>query len=167
MKKYLIIKITFLSILFIGFPHCKKKNNTNQSSVNSNTSNSNVISYPDSIYYGANVLKFQDSTILVNSKSYGLAANLQTNATLKIVITNLSPLNPTTPVANPKSVWFYSNITGWIDVNGYTNDIQTFIAKPGNNDIKIQFDNYYLFGKCRIDFFENGNIVTKSIYLRW
>ena len=152
----------------MGFSFCKKKSDTSQNSnVNPNTSGSNAISYPDSSYYGANILNFQDSTILVNSKNYGLAANIQANATLKVVITNLSPLDSAASGPNPKSVWFYSGITGWVDPNGYANDIQTFVAKPGNNDIQIQFDNYYLYGKCRIDFYENSTSVTKTLYLKW
>ncbi|MBS1651527.1 MAG: hypothetical protein JSU07_05900 [Bacteroidetes bacterium] len=56
-----------------------------------------------------------------------------------------------------------SNIYGY----SYTNKTQMLVAQTGNNDIQLNFANYYSYGKCRIDFYENSTLITKTKYLKW
>jgi hypothetical protein len=122
------------------------------------------ITYPDSIYYSKSILSLPDSAILLATKSYSFAANLEKDASLTIKITDLSPVD--TNGYSPK--WYYAfNPTGWV-AQKWDNGTQTFIAsQTGKIDLQIMFGYTGDTGICKLDFYENGSTISKTKYLRW
>lgn len=122
------------------------------------------ITYPDSVLYGVNILSSAIPATLVNGKNYGLGAELETDASLKIVFTNLSA---TDTLSGHTPVWFYSDATGWV-VSDYSSGSQTFTAsQTGKIDVEMSFENYGISGSCRVDYCENSNSVTRSKTIVW
>ena len=121
------------------------------------------IKYPASMAYGENVLAI-DSVTGVEDYSFG--ATLGKKAKLKIVITNLST---TTNSSSPGQVWFYSDNQGWV-VSDYTSEnTQTFTAnKKDDNILRMKFLSANdSTGKCKIEYYENSDNVTKTKFLHW
>jgi hypothetical protein len=152
---------TFVTILFLSMLaviSCKKDSTT--------AALSKGITYPDSVYYGKNILYFPDSTVLLDGQTYGLGASLQQDATLSLIFTNLSG---TDSITGHQPVWFYGNNTGWI-ANTYntSNNTQKFTsAQKGKIDLQISFQSFGIHGRCKIDFYENSTGITHTKYLRW
>lgn len=94
-KPFLILFILLLSIL-----SCKKKSVEEEKQIG--------ISYPNSIFYGNNVLSFPDSTLLQYDEDYSMGAVLEKDANLKILMTNLSESDSVGHTA----VWFYGETIG-------------------------------------------------------
>ncbi len=151
-----------LIIMMIIALACKKESTSTD---NGNTTPSKKISYPDAIYHGKNILSLPDSSIIQHSTSYGFAADLEKDATLSIIITDLSAPDSLGGFF-PK--WVYgTNTTGWT-VLDWDDGKQKFIAtQTGKVDLEIQFDPGGKSGICRLDFFENATAITKSKYIRW
>lgn len=154
---YLILLITFFS--------CKKDENKCNCPT-ATVSQDYSISILDSIYYGKNILYFADSTLLTDSKTYGLGAVLGKDATFSIIITNLSSIDS---ITGHIPDWGRSDNTGWLvhNYNTYTNTQKFTAIQTGKIDLGIAFFNYATHGKCRIDFYENSTSVTKTKYLKW
>jgi hypothetical protein len=152
MKKIFLCLVLLGSVLI--FFQCKKS----KSEPEKQTS----ITYPVTGLNGQNLLKMQDGTQIDQSLEFSLAANLQSDATLKIVFNNLS--------INPTAFWYYdsASLKNWI-ITAYNSTLkqQTFISATGSSlDLNVAF--LPGPGKCRIDFFENGSqAVTKSVVLTW
>jgi len=152
------MKNIFLCLALLGsiliFSQCKKS----KSEPEKQTS----ISYPVTGLNGQNLLKMLDGTQIDQSLEFSLAANLQADASLKIVINNLS--------TNPLAFWYYDSASkkNW-DITAYNTTLkqQTFTSSTGGSlDLNVGFTPGP--GKCRIDFFENGSsAVTKSVVLTW
>ncbi len=119
------------------------------------------IDYPSTGSYGVNILSLQDSDTINGSADYSLAAELGKKAELKIILTNLS----SQVGGGPSSTWFYADGNGWT-VSDYSNDQQEFVSdKSGSIDLDMIFGGNK--GKCKIDFYENSNSITKSKVLYW
>lgn len=158
MKTHLML----LMVLFLGFTSCKKESidKTNPPALQ------NGITYPDSILYGKNILTFPDSTVLSEGLVYEMGVNLENGATLKLIITNY-PLIDT--LTGHQTEWFYANETGWMitDFDNINNTQQFSSAQTGNIDLEIIFASYNQYGRCKIDFYENGNVITKVKHFSW
>jgi hypothetical protein len=124
------------------------------------------ISYPDSIYYGKNILSFPDSTVLIEYTDYEMGAVLEKDASLSLVITNYPVIDTATGHVTD---WGYSNPTGLVVTDYDTlNNTQKFIStQTGKIDLMISFLAYGHTGKCKIDFYENGNAITKTKHFTW
>lgn len=155
MKKMTTILI-FVALAFIS---CKKEVEQTNPVVQ------NGITYPDSIYYGKNILSFPDSTVLVDMADYELGASLEKDASLYLIITNYS--DTLTTMIRP--VWYFSDESGW-SVTNY-NDLdstQKFTAsQTGKIDLKMFFMANSRVGRCKIDIYENGNAITRTKYFTW
>ena len=151
MKRISLLLGTLVLLVFTN--QCKKSDSNQEKQVS--------INYPSTGKWGDNVLCINDSTLIDSSKDYSFNANLQSDAVLKIVITNLS-------IAE-KSGWFYDSNSndGW-NISEYNNGSQQQIftsRKVGILDLDMTFIGP---GKCKIDFYENNSTtITKSIILLW
>lgn len=156
-----------LLLLVVLFSCKKEEKESNCPAPNSPTIN-NSINYPDSIYYGRNVLALSDSTTLDTLHSQSFGAILGNDATLKIRITRLSPrIQGQIP-----PLWFYvESPSVWLvqtDPSGGGDSIQTFTALlKGKIDLEMYFTRYGQNGKAKFDFFENSSSITKTRYLKW
>lgn len=103
-----------LCTLLIG-GSCKKKTTPSVSTVE------NGITYPDSIYNGKSILSLTDSTIMIDSKGYGFSANLEKDASLSIVVTDLITTVDIATGHFPD--WSYANATGWTIQNWTANNL--------------------------------------------
>lgn len=139
--------LALFTVIFILVISCKK---------------TKEITYPPTMEYGDNVLAIDTDTIS-NLVNYSFGAELGKNASLKVVLTNLSvQTNP----ALSKPVWFYSNEQGWIVSDYSSDDTQTFTSnKDGRIILDISFSD--TLGSCKIDYYENSKSVTKTKYLSW
>jgi hypothetical protein len=139
---------------------CSKESNDSGAS-----SSNKTITYPDSAFYGKNILTFPDTVFLVNMKNYGMAATLQSSSSLTIILTNLSTVDS---VTGDKPVWNIGDNIGW-SAGPYTaSGSQTFTAfNVGNIDLQIMFLSLGSHGSCRVDFYENSTAITRSRYLKW
>jgi hypothetical protein len=149
-------RIIFLSgmLLLMVFTNQCKKSDSNQEKQLS-------ISYPSTGNWGDNVLNINDSTLIDSSRDFSFSADLQEDAALKVIMTNLS--------MDEKAGWFFDNNSnsGW-NISVYDNDShqQTFTSrKTGVLDLDMTFIGP---GKCKIDIYENSSMtITKSITLIW
>ncbi|MCK4662799.1 MAG: hypothetical protein KAT68_08040 [Bacteroidales bacterium] len=154
-KAIFVLSIVFLLILEIS---CNKDiSETN-----------NEITYPDSVYFGKNILSLPDSATLISEKNYGFAANLGNDAELKVIINNLS-YDDSINFSNKYSIWWIntSKNVGWTYFDyDTTNNSQKFVATTtGNIDLEIMFDSQ---GQCSIDCYENSaDSITITKYLKW
>jgi len=124
------------------------------------------ISYPDSIYYGKNILSLPDSTFLDDTKNYDLGASLEKDANLIIVISNLS-----SDTLQNYPIWYYNNNIGLSaqEYNSSNNTQRFFSTQSGKIDLQIQFLTFGNpgTGKCKIAFYENSDTITRTKYLKW
>jgi hypothetical protein len=151
------MKKVFLCLVLLGsiltFPQCKKSK--------SDPPKQTTITYPAAGLYGTNLLNMQGDITIDPSLEFSLAANLQSDATLRIVFTNLD--------IAPNGLWWYdsASIKNW-DITNYdpATKQQTYTsAKAGSLDLVIGFTGS---GKCRLDFYENSSqSVTKSVLITW
>jgi hypothetical protein len=153
MKKLIFITVTLLIIFF--FNQCKKSETTP-------TPKQTAISYALTGKWGLNLLSLNDSTTLNSIDEYSFSATLQSDAALKIIITNLS--------TDTKSVWFYEEGSneGW-SITDYDNNSnqQIFTSlKSGTLDLQTVFSGSA--GSCRLDYYENNSTTpVKSRHLAW
>lgn len=126
----------------------------------------NDISYPNTMSYGTNILTLPDSTVLSGQSEYSLGAVLEKDASLSLVITNLSAIDTAT---GHLPVWFYDNVSGWTaeNYNGMNNTQKFISSQTGTIDLDLTFETYGKRGKCRIDFYENATTITRTKYLKW
>jgi len=156
-----------LFLLFMSFS-CKKEEKESDCPEPSAPATNNSISYPDSIYYGRNVLALADSSVLDTTKTYSFGGVLGNDATLKVKITRLSPriqgeIPPIWFYVESPSVWFVQS-----DPSGGGDSIQTFTALlKGKIDLEMYFSRYGQIGKARFDFYENSGSITRTKYLTW
>ena len=94
MKTKLILLFTLGALLILS---CKK-------------SNDKSIEYPESIFFGLNLLAMPDSAFLQDGAYYDMGAILGKDAELKVTFTNLSSRDSNS-FMNP--VWFFSQSIGW------------------------------------------------------
>jgi hypothetical protein len=165
--KYMKYSHLILSLaLVIALDSCKKKSQEDSTPSPAATVHDGI-SYPDSVYYGRNILSLTDSTDLTASPIfYGLGGNLEDDASLKIVLINYPVLDT---ASGHISEWFYADETGWL-ISNYddTLNTQTFTAiQHGKIDVDIQFVDYGHGGSCRVDFYENSSTVTRSKFFTW
>lgn len=146
--------LTLLLVLIVTILACKKEDDDPK----------NKITYPASTSFGLNILQQTetDSTEIETDtiqgyESYGMVANLEENASLKIVI---SQQNNPNDYAN---FWFFdaSFMSGWhftyVDEIYYS---QTFEAiEKGDIYMQIYFPNN---SKSKIDYYENSDEITYS-----
>jgi hypothetical protein len=156
MKQLIYFLILALSLVFIS---CSKEEKEVKNVIK------NSILYPDTIYFGNNLLSYPDSSIFEELKYYEMGVVLGIDATLKLVYTNLSEDDS----INALPVWGYSNATGWA-INSYdeVNNNQIFHAsQTGKVNLQMMFFAYKKIGTLKIDFYENSNSVTKTKYYFW
>lgn len=159
---------TIIGLLILLIISCKKKEAESNCPEPIAATTNNSITYPDSIYYGKNVLALPDSAVIdtVNSNSFG--AILGNDATLKVKITRLAPriqgqIPPLWFYVESPAVWFVQS-----DPSGGGDSIQTFTALlKGKIDLEIYFSRYGQKGSARLDFYENSNSITKTKYIKW
>lgn len=117
--------------------------------------------------YGENILAKSDGGTL-GPGQYSFGAKLAKKSTLKIVITNLSSVDPLT---SGHPIWLYDSPKGWrVDDYDFTNNTQVFTSvSTGNIDLRIQFDHMGAAtnGSCKIDFYENGTKLHHSNKFYW
>jgi hypothetical protein len=151
MKRIILLSGILLLLVFTN--QCKKSDSNQEKQLS--------ISYPSTGNWGDNVLYIKDSTLIDPSKDFSFRANLQADAVLKVIMTNLS-------IAE-KSGWFFdiNSNDGW-NITVYDNGShqQIFTSrKAGVLDLDMTFIGP---GKCKIDIYENNSItITKSITLLW
>lgn len=152
MKTYYVISLVIMSSLILT--QCKKSESSNEKHT--------VISYPLNGSHGSNILSLDDSSVISPLNDFSLAATLEADATLKIIIKNLS--------SGSKAVWFYDpeSNQNW-NISSYDFDLgqQIFTSSKGSSlDLLVTFAD--TLGKCRIDFYENNSeTMTKSKILIW
>jgi hypothetical protein len=155
-----LLTIIFFSMLFIIA--CKKDSN--------NEPNTPVtekgITYPDSVYLGKNILSYADSTVLTDGIEYEIGAILEKDASLSVVITNYPVLDT---VSSHSTSWSFSNEIGWVvgDYDDIYNTQEFRSSQSGKIGSMIEFSSYGQIGKCRIDFYENGNLITRTLHFSW
>ena len=148
------ICILFFALIMIT--SCKKESTVNNSTFQ------NGISYPDSVYFGNNLLNYPDSSILTEGINYELGTILENDASLYLIFTNCSDTTGLIPC------WFLTHYTGWINGNYNPNYTQKIIASAGEkNSFLIQFLAFGKTGKCKLDFYENGNTITHTKHFCW
>ena len=151
MKRIILLLGTLVLMVFTN--QCKKSDSNQEKQLS--------INYPSTGNWGDNVLCIKDSTLIDPSKDFSFMANLQADAQLKIIMTNLS--------ITEKSGWFFdiNSNDGW-NITEYDNGShkQIFTSrKAGVLDLDMKFIGP---GKCKIDFYENNSTtITKSIILLW
>jgi len=151
MKKFILLFGTIVIIVITTQCNKSDSNQVKQLSIN----------YPSVGRWGDNVLCIKDSSMIDPFKDFSFTANLQADAQLKIIMTNLS-------IAE-KAGWFFdiNSNDGW-NITVYDNGShqQIFTSrKAGVLDLDMTFLGP---GKCNIDIYENNSItITKSIFLRW
>lgn len=157
------LKVLIPAILFICLS-CEKTPDDNN---NNNSNKTDSITYPENVLYGNNFLALPDSSFLTSDNNYEIGANLNKDAHLKIVITNLST-NPNPEQIGP--IWvFDTDSQGW-NIQDYNenNNNQTLISSTtGKISTLISFKTFEGEGICRVDFYENSNTVTKTKYYFW
>ncbi|MCK9220138.1 MAG: hypothetical protein M0P47_08835 [Bacteroidales bacterium] len=152
MKSNLLILAILTPILI--FTQCKKSETTPEKQTS--------ITYPVTGIFGNNILNMADSTVINPQLEFSFAANLQTDATLKIIMTNLS--------SSSKASWFFISASNqnW-NISDYDTTLnqQTFSSNKGSSlDLSMVFSD--VSGECKIDFYENNSqSPTKSRYLKW
>lgn len=158
MKKLELKIIHFCVVLFfIGSASCKKEKATINPEVN--------IEYPDSLYYGKNVLSMKDSAVVSQTQSFEMSAILAKDAKLEIKLTNLSD-----PTINPL-IWAFATATiqGW-NIATYNNNTKIQMVSStsfGTHSTKFAFLANKKRGLMRLDFYENGAAISKTKYLYW
>jgi hypothetical protein len=147
--------IILLSLL--SFFSCKKSDDSEEAQTG--------IDYPATVFFGNNILSFPDSTVLTDGGDYEMGAVLEADASLYLVITNYSPSDS----MSPPPAWFYSNEAGWaVDDYNDAAGTQKFIhSQTGKISLEMYFMAFGQAGSCRIDFYENGNTVTRTKYFSW
>lgn len=151
--------LALLLVLIVTLLACKKEDDDPK----------DKITYPTSTSFGVNILEQTetDSTgietdTIQGYESYGMAANLEDNASLKIVISQQNTPN------DYASFWFYdaSFISGWhvttVEEVYYSQTCEAI--EKGDVYMQIYFPNNT---KCKIDYYENSDEVTysKMIYV--
>ena len=152
--------MTILLFTLMALASCKKDSDQSAGTVEQG------ITYPDSVFYGKNILVFPDSTVLTDGAVYGMGAALQKDANLVLVITNLSPVDS---VTGHQPGWFHGETIGWLAGNYNTaNQSQKFTAvQKGKIDMQMNFLSFGFHGLCKIDFYENSTAITRTKYLKW
>jgi len=158
--RYLLILISFITLIY----SCKKDKELEPPAIVSD----NAISYPDSVYYGKNILTMVDSVMLDSEKVYGFGAILGNDASLKIKV---SRLVSRIPGEVPPTWGFIENPSFWImqsDASNGWDSVQTFTAiAKGKIDLEMYFYRYGQNGKAKLEFYENSNSITKTKYIKW
>lgn len=121
---------------------------------------SNGISYPDSAFYGLNVLAQADSALMSIDSTYSFHAILDCGANLQIRITSISG-----------TIWYYfpGSSQGW-NITPYDNINLTQVFQSnvtGSLMLHMVLGSGGWGGICRIDFYENSTTITKTKYLYW
>jgi hypothetical protein len=124
------------------------------------------ITYPGTLNTGDNILAFPDSSMLTDGSDYEIGAQLEADATLKVILTNFPQTDTTT---GHSTIWFYDSEQGWHvgDYNDAANTQEFQSTTAGKISADIQFFAYGQTGTCRIDFYENGSTLTKSKVIMW
>jgi hypothetical protein len=156
------ILTTILFLVTFAIISCKKKTDEQVTPVTLQKG----ITFPDSIYYGNNILSFPDSTMLSDGIDYEIGAILEKDANLSLVITNFPIVDST---SGNTTEWFYASPTGWAvgSYNSSTNTQNFTSTQTGKIDSQILFFAYGHTGRCKIDFYENGNSITKTKHFTW
>ena len=120
------------------------------------------ISYPDSTFYGTNILAVADSAYIVAGDFYSFAADLECGANLKIVMNGIGG----------NSTWWMqtASLQGWLlGPFDFTNVVQEFQSiNYGSINLSIKGSTAPAsWGYVRIDFYENSTTLTKSKYVYW
>jgi hypothetical protein len=111
------------------------------------------ISYPENGSLGPNLLFGNEDTLSVISSNYALKADVPTGSSLKIKATSISG-----------QMWFYGTNEGWA-VSTPTNT-QTFeVIAAGTANLVFNLSNS--MGSALLEFYENGDDVTKSKIIVW
>ena len=149
-----------LLLAMLAFISCEKEESKDEDTT---ASTQTAITYPDSIFYGNNILSLPDSTVLTSNVNYEMGAVLEKDASLYLIITNYSDTTPTQPV------WYISTALGWAVIAYHNLDgTQKFIcAQTGKSTVRLIFYDYGHIGNCKIDFYENGNIITRTKHFSW
>ena len=123
------------------------------------------ISYPDSIYYGSNILSFPDSFLIISSGNE-IGAILQKDATLSVILTCNYPVDSLGGLVFGGEV---NHVTGWsvVDWHHYSKTYKLVSTHTGIIYFRYLFMGY-VPSSMKIDFYENGNTLTrtKTVYYR-
>lgn len=129
---------------------------------------SKTIDYPQSGFFGKNILSLPNESVVDADIDNSMAAVLGDKASLKLRFTNLSVSDN---ALSSLPIWGYGQETGWFstqyDDNGGTQSFEASLT--GKIDLQILFMRWGNSnpGRCRIEFLENSTTVTKTIYLNW
>ncbi len=129
---------------------------------------SKSIDYPQSGFFGKNILALPNESIVDVDVDHSMAATLGEKATLQLRFTNYSKFD--SAAGNPP-VWGFGQEAGWVATNyDDNNGTQIFNAVQTKKiDLQMLFMRWGSPnpGRCRIEFMENSATVTKTIYLNW
>src|SRR3569832_2291338 len=115
------VVISLLVFVTITSISCKKEKVNDYIGPPTNNNNNNNtpqmgITYPDtaiydnsSMTYGRNILSMPDSSVLLETTNYTIAASLETDAHLRLVFTNYS--------SHDSTFWYYINPQGFTVTN--------------------------------------------------
>ena len=124
------------------------------------------ITYPDtaiydnsSMTYGRNILSMPDSSVLLETTNYTIAASLETDAHLRLVFTNYS--------SHDSTFWYYINPQGFTVTNLDSVTTEIVSNQSGNIYMPINFVANGYTGSAKIDFYENGNVLTRTKHFTW
>lgn len=103
---------------------------------------------------------------MVDGTDYEIGAVLPGNASLSVVITNYPVIDS---ASGHSTMWFHWNENGWTvgDYNDTTNTQIYTSSQTGKIGGQILFAAMGLTGKCKVDFYENGNAITRTKYFSW
>jgi hypothetical protein len=127
------------------------------------------ISYPDSIYFGKNILNMPDSSVLKVNYYYGFGADLGNDAKLSIIITNYSTEKDSFLNILPVWYWVLGKTPGWV-ISNYDISLnrQKFTStQSGKIDAQMKFDSFGKHGICKVEYYENSETITKTKYFFW
>lgn len=121
------------------------------------------IFFPPNGLHGPNLLVKGAVSVIPANENFSMRADLNRQSRLKIVIANTS--NYTGPAANAP-LWMISGENEW-NASSYQGHLQEFTTtrRATKADLAIKFINSP--GEARIDFYENSNQVTKTIFVNW
>ena len=96
------------------------------------------IIYPDTVYFGKNILSYPDSTVLFDGTDYEIGAVLGKDASLSKIITNYPVIDTTT---GHSTIWFQTSKIGWAvsDYNHSTNTQKYISSQTGKIGGQILF----------------------------
>lgn len=155
-----LISMSILCLLLV-ISSCKKDDQDKEE-------DKTIIGYSIEGNWGANILAMSDSTELFKDTEYSICANIGDDATLRVLIFNLSD-NSNAQSPADYAIWFISDLdnNGWNTYNfdDESNSQEFNAANTGEIDRRIKFS---AVGLVRIEVYENSSEnASKTLIITW